>query len=66
MSGRVHERIHGIVPPMITPFRPDETIDEDALRSETRYLIETARVRGLAVSGGTGEGHTMTTGEVRG
>lgn len=57
--------IFGIVPPMITPFRPDETIDEDALRAETRYLIETARVHGLAVSGSTGEGHAMTTAEVR-
>jgi 4-hydroxy-tetrahydrodipicolinate synthase len=61
----MRERILGIVPPMITPFRPDETIDEDALRAETRFLIETARVHGLAVSGSTGEGHAMTTAEVR-
>jgi 4-hydroxy-tetrahydrodipicolinate synthase len=59
------EGIHGIVPPMITPFRPDDTIDEDALRAETRYMIETARVHGLAVAGSTGEGHAMTTAEVR-
>jgi 4-hydroxy-tetrahydrodipicolinate synthase len=57
--------LHGIVPPMITPFRADETIDDDALRAETRYLIETAGVHGLAVAGSTGEGHAMTTGEVR-
>jgi 4-hydroxy-tetrahydrodipicolinate synthase len=59
------ERIYGIVPPMITPFRPDETLDEDAIVAETRYLIETARVHGLAVAGSTGEGHAMTTPEVR-
>lgn len=59
------ERIHGIVPPMITPFRADDTIDEEALRAEVRYLIETARVHGLAVAGSTGEGHAMTTAEVR-
>jgi 4-hydroxy-tetrahydrodipicolinate synthase len=59
------ERIHGIVPPMITPFRADDSIDEAALRGETRYLIETARVHGVAVTGSTGEGHTMTTAEVR-
>jgi 4-hydroxy-tetrahydrodipicolinate synthase len=58
-------RIHGIVPPMITPFRADDTIDEEALRAEVRYLIETARVHGLAVAGSTGEGHAMTTAEVR-
>jgi 4-hydroxy-tetrahydrodipicolinate synthase len=59
------ERIHGIVPPMITPFRADETIDEDAVRAEVAYMIETARVHGLAVAGSTGEGHAMTTAEVR-
>lgn len=59
------ERIHGIVPPMVTPFRADDSIDEEALRGDTRYLIETARVHGLAVTGSTGEGHAMTTAEVR-
>ena len=61
----MHEHIHGIVPPMTTPFRADDTIDEAALRAETRYLVETARVHGLAVSGSTGEGHALTTDEVR-
>ena len=58
--------IAGIVPPMTTPFRPDDTIDEGALRAETRYLIEIARVHGLAVTGSTGEGHALTTDELRG
>ncbi len=61
----MHERIAGIVPPMVTPFWPDGSIDEDALRSETRYLIETAKVHGLAVCGSTGEGHTLSTDETR-
>ena len=61
----MRERISGIVPPMTTPFRSDDTIDEGALRAETRYLIETARVHGLAVAGSTGEGHALTTEEVR-
>ena len=59
------QQISGIVPPMTTPFRADETIDERALRAETRYLIETVRVHGLAVAGSTGEGHALTTDEVR-
>ena len=58
-------RIQGIVPPMITPFRGDDTIDEEGLRAETRYLIESGRVHGLAVAGSTGEGHALTTAEVR-
>jgi 4-hydroxy-tetrahydrodipicolinate synthase len=61
----MHAHIHGIVPPMTTPFRPDDTLDEDALRAEAGYLIETGRVHGLAVGGSTGEGHAMTTAEVR-
>ena len=61
----MNDHIFGIVPPMTTPFRPDNTIDEDALRTETRYLIEKAGVHGLAVAGSTGEGHTLSTDETR-
>ena len=61
----MYEHIYGIVPPMTTPFRPDGTIDEDALRAETHYMIEVAKVHGLAVCGSTGEGHTLTTEETR-
>ncbi len=61
-----HEQIFGIVPPMTTPFRPDDSIDEAALRAEARFMVETARVHGLAVTGSTGEGHVLSTDEVRG
>jgi 4-hydroxy-tetrahydrodipicolinate synthase len=61
----MYEHIFGIVPPMTTPFRADNTLDEDALRMETRYLVEQAKVHGLAVCGSTGEGHTLTTQETR-
>lgn len=61
----MHEHIFGIVPPMTTPFRADDSIDEDALRAETRYMVDVARVHGLAVCGSTGEGHTLTTAETR-
>ncbi len=61
----MYEHIYGIVPPMTTPFRPDGSLDEEALRVETRYMIEAAKVHGLAVCGSTGEGHTLTTEETR-
>ena len=61
----MHEHIFGIVPPMTTPFRADDSIDDKALRAETRHLVETARVHGLAVSGSTGDGHALSTDEVR-
>ena len=61
----MHENIHGIIPPMVTPFRPDGPVDEAALRADTKYLVETAGVHGLAVCGTTGEGHTLSTEETR-
>ncbi len=50
---------------MVTPFRPDGSIDDQALRQECRYLVESAQVHGLAVCGSTGEGHTLTTEETQ-
>ena len=58
------DRIHGIVPPMTTPFGPDGEIDEAAFRNDVRYLVE-AGVHGLAVGGSTGEGHTLSFDELR-
>ncbi len=60
-----HLSIYGIVPPMVTPFTATEAVDEAALRVDARYLIETAAVHGLAVGGSTGEGHTLSTDELR-
>lgn len=50
---------------MVTPFDAEGSIDEQAHRAEVRYLIEKARVHGLAVAGSTGEGHTLSTEETR-
>jgi 4-hydroxy-tetrahydrodipicolinate synthase len=50
---------------MVTPFDANEDIDERALRADVRYLIQEAGVHGLAVGGSTGEGHTLSTGELR-
>ncbi|MCX5733209.1 MAG: dihydrodipicolinate synthase family protein [candidate division NC10 bacterium] len=61
----MYEHIYGIVPPMTTPFREDGTIDETFLRADTRYMVDVAKVHGLAVCGSTGEGHTLTTAETR-
>ena len=58
-------KIYGIAPPMVTPFTDDETVDESLLRAEVEYLITEAGVHGVAVGGSTGEGHTLTTDELR-
>ncbi len=59
------DSIYGIVPPVVTPFREDDALDEGAFRAEIQYMIETAEVHGLAVTGSTGEGHTLGDDEVR-
>lgn len=59
------DSIRGIIPPLVTPFREDGTIDEQLHRKEVRYMVESAKVHGLAVCGSTGEGHTLTTEETR-
>ncbi len=58
-------RIHGIVPPMVTPFAADESVDEALLRAELEYLISSVGVHGVAIGGSTGEGHALTTDELR-
>ncbi|HKI98612.1 MAG TPA: dihydrodipicolinate synthase family protein [bacterium] len=59
----MHENLRGIIPPMTTPFRADETIDEAAFRADVRHLVQQAGVHGLAIAGSTGEGHTLSTDE---
>ena len=59
------DSIYGIVPPVVTPFREDDALDEGAFRAEVQYMVETAKVHGLAVTGSTGEGHTLGDDEVR-
>jgi 4-hydroxy-tetrahydrodipicolinate synthase len=57
--------IQGIIPPLVTPFTDNDTVDEQAHRAEVRHMIDSAGVHGLAVCGSTGEGHTLSTDETR-
>ena len=57
--------LHGIIPPMTTPFDAAGEIDLELLRADVRYLIEEGGVHGLAVGGSTGEGHTLSAEELR-
>jgi 4-hydroxy-tetrahydrodipicolinate synthase len=59
------KEIYGIAPPVVTPFDSNEELDEADLRRDVSFLIEKAGVHGLAVGGSTGEGHTLTTQELR-
>ncbi|MBM4417169.1 MAG: dihydrodipicolinate synthase family protein [Chloroflexi bacterium] len=52
-------RLHGIVPPIVTPLADDETIDHPSLRRLIDHLIE-AGVHGIWVLGTTGEFASFT------
>jgi 4-hydroxy-tetrahydrodipicolinate synthase len=58
------ERLKGIMPPMTTPFDAEGKVDEAAFRSEVRDLLA-AGAHGVVVGGSTGEGHTLSTDEIR-
>lgn len=58
-------RFRGIIPPMVTPFNADETIDERALQEEAEYLISVGAA-GLTVTGSTGEGAGLSVEETHG
>lgn len=51
--------VHGVIPPLVTPFDDQEELDEPAFRAEVRRCLD-AGVHGLTVTGSTGEGHTLT------
>lgn len=51
--------LSGIIPPIVTPFRDDESIDEPALRAEVDFHIE-AGVHGLCITGSTGDGQMLS------
>ena len=52
-------RLKGIIPPMVTPLKPDETIDVPAVRRLVNYLLD-AGVHGLFALGATGEFPVLT------
>ncbi|MBB5159053.1 dihydrodipicolinate synthase family protein [Saccharopolyspora phatthalungensis] len=51
--------LHGIIPPLVSPFTADEEPDLEALRSEVRYHLDLG-VHGLCVTGSTGDGQMLS------
>lgn len=60
-EGPIHDirDLNGVVPPMITPFAEDDSIDRGALETEAKFLRATG-VQGIVVGGSTGEGAGLT------
>jgi 4-hydroxy-tetrahydrodipicolinate synthase len=50
---------------MTTPFNEDEEVDYDILRKDVKFLVEQAKVHGLAIGGSTGEGYALSIGEIK-
>ncbi|WP_447044925.1 dihydrodipicolinate synthase family protein [Vreelandella sp. H-I2] len=57
-----HE-LKGIIPPLVSPFRDDETLDEAALRENIKFMMSRG-VHGICLGGSTGEGHTLSVEEL--
>lgn len=56
---RLELDLKGVIPPLITPFAPDGTIDVPSLRRLVRFQIE-ADVDGLFILGSSSEGPELT------
>jgi 4-hydroxy-tetrahydrodipicolinate synthase len=56
-------KLCGVIPPMITPFAEDDTVDESQLRQEAQFL-KRCGVDALVVGGSTGEGAGMSEAEL--
>lgn len=57
-------QMHGIIPPMTTPFGADGAIRLELVKPQVDWLLGHG-VHGLAVGGSTGEGHTLDAEELR-
>ena len=57
--------IQGIIPPLVTPFKEDGSLDENLFRADVRFLLDKAGVHGLAACTSTGEGYTLSADECR-
>jgi 4-hydroxy-tetrahydrodipicolinate synthase len=55
----MHDRLKGMIPPMVVPFDSAEEIDEEAFRKEARFLLASG-VHGISVGGSTGEGALLS------
>ncbi|HWC84632.1 MAG TPA: dihydrodipicolinate synthase family protein [Pseudonocardiaceae bacterium] len=51
--------LHGIIPPLVTPFDAAEQVSEDAVRGEVRHHLDLG-VHGVCVTGSTGEGAAVS------
>jgi 4-hydroxy-tetrahydrodipicolinate synthase len=59
LTGKERYKPSGVIAAVATPFREDESLDEERLRSHLEYLLDSG-VHGVMVTGGTGEYVNLT------
>ncbi len=57
-------KLHGIIPPMTTPFRADGNVELKLVKAQVDWLVAEGS-HGLAAGGSTGEGHALDAPELR-
>lgn len=58
------KNLRGIIPPAVTVFNEDETINEELFREHLRFLLKN-NIGGISIGGSTGEGHALTAEETK-
>lgn len=58
------EKLRGIIPPAVTTFNEDESINEDLFREHLHFLLK-SNIGGISIGGSTGEGHALTAEETK-
>lgn len=62
-SPDLRTQLRGVLPAMVTPFRPDFALDEAAIGELIRSLLKVEGIMGLVVNGVAGEVSALTTDE---
>ncbi|MFS0646082.1 dihydrodipicolinate synthase family protein [Siminovitchia sp. 179-K 8D1 HS] len=59
-----NEKLRGIIPPAVTTFNEDESINEELFREHLQFLLK-SNIGGISIGGSTGEGHALTSEETK-
>ncbi|MBD1382422.1 dihydrodipicolinate synthase family protein [Metabacillus arenae] len=58
------KKLRGVIPPAVTTFNSDETINEELFRDHLRFLLQ-SNIGGISIGGSTGEGHALSASELK-
>src|SRR5699024_4166798 len=60
----MNKQLEGIIPPTVTVFNEDESINEQAFRDHLRFLLSND-ISGFSIGGSTGEGYALSAEELK-